>query len=109
LACLPRSQVGDRADDCCEQDDQDGKWCQEQTVLSVQGHPAHAAVVHANRRVQEAGRVLQLREPTELAQQDAQVGERNSMELAAPLPSKHRENVRRARAASANEGQTEQA
>jgi len=58
LACLPRSQAGDHADDCREQDDQDGEWRQEKTVLPVQGRPAHAAVVHADRRVQEAGRVL---------------------------------------------------
>jgi len=45
-----------------------------------------------------------VREPIEPAQQDAQAGERNSMELAAPLPSKHRGNVQRARATPANEG-----
>jgi len=59
--------------------------------------------------MQEAGRVLQVREPAEPAQQNAQAGERNSMELVASLPSKHRGNVRRARAAPANEGQAEQA
>jgi len=86
---MPRSQAGKRADDCREQDDQDGKWRQEQTVLSVQGCPAHAAVVHVDRRVQEAGRVLQVRKPVEPAQQDTQAREHNSMELTAPLPSKH--------------------
>jgi len=45
-----------------------------------------------------------VRKPIEPAQQDAQAGERNSMELAAPLPSKHRGNVQRARATPANEG-----
>jgi hypothetical protein len=59
--------------------------------------------------VQEVGQVLQVQEPVEPTQRDAQVGERNSMELAAPLPSKHRRNVRRARAGPANEGQAEQA
>jgi len=59
--------------------------------------------------VQEAGRILQVCELAEPVQQDAQAGERNSMELAAPLPSKHRGNVRRARAALANEGRVEQA
>jgi len=50
-----------------------------------------------------------MRELAEPAQQDAQAGERNSMELAALLPSKHRGNVRRTRAAPANEGQVKQA
>jgi hypothetical protein len=35
--------------------------------------------------MQEVSRILQAREPAELAQQDAQVGERNSMELTAPV------------------------
>jgi len=67
LACLPQSQAGNRADDYREQDDQDGEWHQEQTVLPVQGRPAHAATIHADRHVQEAGRILQVREPAELA------------------------------------------
>jgi len=58
--------------------------------------------------VQEASRVLQVREPVEPAQQDAQARECNSMELATPLPCKHRGNVRRARAILANEGQAKQ-
>jgi hypothetical protein len=78
-------------------------------ILPVQGRLAHVAVVHADRRVQEAGRVLQARKPAELVQQDAQAKERNSMELAAPLPSKHRGNVRQAHAGPANEGQAKQA
>jgi len=50
-----------------------------------------------------------VRELAKLAQQDAQVGEHNSMELVAPLPSKHRRNVRQARVVPTNEGQAEQA
>jgi hypothetical protein len=57
----------------------------------------------------KAGRVLQVRELAEPAQQGVQAGERNSMKLAAPLPSKHQGNVRRARAALVNEGQAKQA
>jgi len=107
---LPASiQASDHADDCREQNDQDGEWRQEQTILPVQGRPTHVATIHANQRVQEVGRILQVREPAEPAQQNAQAGECNSMELAAPLPSKHRRNVRQVHVAPANEGQAEQA
>ncbi|KAH9550984.1 hypothetical protein CY35_10G100500, partial [Sphagnum magellanicum] len=52
-ACLPRSQAGDHANDCREQDDQDGEWRQKQIVLSVQGHPTHAAVSQLSKTLKQ--------------------------------------------------------